>query len=178
MLYVILLVAFFVFFLGAALVFLSGAVSFIVAVLKRRWGVAGIAAALMVVTGLPAFYTFSVLDGLAWPGRFEPLPTDQFVGSYLVVGSEAGLDLHADGNFEATATGWSELPADGTWSWHEREAWGPVEQAGYVHLQRADRVVAVLHARRDAELMAERLDLAGGSEHPTSLLPLRRLEPE
>ncbi|MFT4975478.1 MAG: hypothetical protein ACI8S6_001365 [Myxococcota bacterium] len=178
MLYIILLLAFFVFFTGAALLFLASAASLIVAALRRRWGVAGISLVLMAVTALPALFTFSVLDGLAWPGRFEPLPVEHLVGSYAVDGSQARLELRSDGGFETSAIGWRELPASGTWSWHQPEAWLPVEQAGYVHLHGDDLVILVLPARRDADLVVERMALADQSGDLRDYLPVRRLEAE
>jgi hypothetical protein len=175
---VILLLAFFVFFLGAALLFLVGAASLIVNAPRRRWRAAGMSLALMALTALPALYTFSVLDGLAWPGRFEPLPAEHLMGSYEVEGSQARLTLSSDGRFEASAGGWRELPPSGTWSWHQPEAWLPAEQAGYVHLEVADRLVLVLPAQRDAGLLVERMALADWNEHTRDYLPVRRLESE
>ena len=154
--HVILLIAFFLFFIGAATIFLIAAASLIVGAGRRRWVAAGLSLALMGVTALPATFTFSVLNQTAWPGRLEAVSAEQVAGRYEVEDSVAHLELSSDGGFEASAQGWGELPAAGAWSWHPAEDWRPVNEAGYVHLHGADRVVLALPAQRDGGLLVER----------------------
>lgn len=159
--YIILLIAFFVFFLGAAVLFLVGVASLVVSVGRRRWLAAGLSLALVLATALPATFTFSVLHKTAWPGRFAPLSGEQLAGRYEVEGSVAHLVLRPEGSFDASPEGWGSLPAVGTWSWHAAADWRPVDEAGTIHLHAADRVVLALPAQRGGGLLVEQRALDG-----------------
>lgn len=161
MLYVLLLAAFFVFFLGAAALFLGAAVSLVVSAGRRRWVAASISLAVMALTALPATFTFGVLNQTAWPGRYEALSANQVAGHYSVQDSLAQLELGSDGSFETSAEGWGELPAAGDWSWHPAEDWRPANDTGTIHLHGTNNdVVLALPAQRDGRLLVERRALA------------------
>lgn len=170
--YLILFVAAALFFLGGAAVFALSALALAPALASRRRLPVLVALAGLVISAAPALFTFAYLSTVAWPGRFEPVPAQEFVCTFQVEDASAHVRLDGAGTYLLSEHGWRSLPRAGAWSWHPAGDWQQASDAGRVHLESGGEVVLVLHAQRDGGLLVERMALADSLDFDRDYLPM------